>query len=246
MTKFALNSAVASLLIVGAFPLCAQQPVTGSSTANGAANTGNRVPTLPAIVRSNLPSAMTALRDGAMSIDVSGIAFTSNVPNGLTTYAASKTGLVPAASPTDIAVLPGVAGGVSVMVTLVTMSCTQTTAGIFDVQLIKRSTADSGGTSAAMTAVPLDSGNAAAGSAPLTYTANPTTGTLVGNIDAQKIGAMATATAAPNDIYMWKPSMGQSVVLRGTAQQLAVNLNGATLTGGSCSINFQWIETTGL
>jgi hypothetical protein len=65
----------------------------------------------------------------------------------------------------------------------------------------------------------------------LTYTANPTTGSLVGNVDTIKLGCMATGTTSPNDIYIWRPSMGQSIVLRGTAQQIAVNLNAATVTG---------------
>jgi hypothetical protein len=38
--------------------------------------------------------------------------------------------------------------------------------------------------------------------------------------------------------------MGQSIVLRGTAQQIAVNLNAATVTGGSFNITIQWIEAT--
>lgn len=236
---------LAITFILGAMCAIAQQTTQGALSNNGAAAAANRYGSLPAIQQSNLPSAGTAGRDAALRTDLNGNLFTTLIPNGLTTYAASKQGLVPAASPTDIAVLPGNATN-TVIITLVSLSCTQTTAGIVDVQLIKRSAADTSGTSSNTTVVPLDSGNAAAVSVPITYTANPSVGASVGNVDVQKVGMMAPATASPNDFYFWKPTMGQSVVLRGTAQQLAVNLNGVTLTGGSCDVTFQWIETTGL
>jgi hypothetical protein len=44
---------------------------------------------------------------------------------------------------------------------------------------------------------------------------------------------------------VWRPTFGQSVTLRGTAQQIAVNLNSVTLTGGTCNVTFRWVETTG-
>lgn len=211
---------------------------------NGAAAGANRLPILPGIQQANLPTAGTAGRDAAVLTDLNRVLVASIMPTNFKTFAANKIGLAPAASPTDIAVLPGNATN-TVIVTRVEMSCTQTTAGLIDVVLAKRSTADSGGTSAAMPAVPMDSGNTAAVSAPLSYTANPTTGTLVGNLDSKKIGVMATTTTG-NDYYLWVPGMGQSIVLRGTTEQIALNLNAVTLTGGSCDITFQWIETTGL
>lgn len=233
---------VALIVCVSVF---AQQGVKGVASDNGASATTNRVATLPCISESNTPSASTAGYDAACRVDLHGNLLVTLFPNtSFATFAASKN-VAPASSATDIAVLPGNATN-TVIVTQIMMSCTQTTAGIQTVQLIKRSSADSGGTSSSMTAVPLDSNDSAAVSAPLVYTANPTTGTAVGNIDTELIGMMAPATATPNDIYFWRPAMGQSVVLRGTAQQLALNLNSTTISGASCDVNFQWIETTGL
>ena len=234
---------VASLPLPAGAATSANQPALLAD--NGAAAAANRVGVLPAIAQSQLPSPATAGRDVALRTDLNGTQLVGLMPVNISTFHAAKQGLVPAASPTDIAVLPGGAT-TTVIVTRVQLSCTQTTAGIIDVQLLKRSTADTLGTSAAMTVVPLDSSNSAAVSAPLSYTANPTTGTLVGAIWPMKVGALAPGTASPNDIYVWTPKYGQSIVLRGTAQQLAVNLNGVTLTGGSCDVSFDWIETTGL
>ncbi len=166
-----------------------------------------------------------------------------NVPGGVfgvTTYVASGSGTL-ASTPTDIATLTG-NGTTVTYVTSVTVSCTQATAGIADIRLVKRSTADSGGTAAAMTVVPLDSNSSAANSTANFYTANPTVGTLVGIIDQQKFGIMAAATASPNDQYIWIPRMGQTITLRGTSQQLGISLNGQTLSGSACSATLAWIE----
>lgn len=219
----------------------------GGLSDNGAAGAANRVGTLPAIAQSVMPSAETAGRDAALRVDLHGNLFTSLIPSGIATFGASKLGLVPAATPTDIAVLSGNASN-TVIPIYVSVSCTQTTAGIIDLQLYVRTTADSSGTSTGSpSSIAYDQNNSAAVSAVLTYTANPTVNDGTNRpVDAQKLGVMAPATATPSDIYVWRPSMGQSVVLRGTAQQLAINLNAVTLTGGSCNVVYRWIETTGL
>ena len=153
-------------------------------------------------------------------------------------YAASKS--FAGSSTTDNAVLPGNATN-TVLVTRVIVSCTQTTAGNVTLSLIVRSAADTSGTSAAMTAVPDDSTFAAASSAPLSYTGTgPTAGTAVGNVDTYQLGCMATATASPNDIYILDRRL-KPIVLRGTAQQLAVNFGGA-ITGGNLTVTFEWEE----
>ncbi len=218
--------------------------VLGNLASNGAAAATNRLPVLPAISRTNLPSAFTALRDVAMTVDnATSATWTTNLPAGLTTYVAVGSGTL-ASTPTDIATLSGNATN-TVIVTGVEVTCTQTTSGINDIFLTKHSAADTGGASIAMTAIPLDSGNTAAVSAPLWYTANPTVGTTLGAVDRAKLAFLTTTTAAPADIYIWRPTMGQSVVLRGTAQQLGINLNGATTGGAACNVTFRWIETTG-
>ena len=173
--------------------------------------------------------------------DTNGRQIIKTYPDTTTTsYHASAT-VSSAASATDIAVLPGNATN-TVLVSRVIVTCTQTTAGIITLQLIKRSTADTAGTSANMTVVPDDSNYAAGVSVPKTYTANPTTGTAVGNIDTALVGCMAAGNTSANDMYMFVPL--KPIVLRGTAQQLTVNLNAATVTGGSFAVTYEYSETT--
>jgi hypothetical protein len=145
-------------------------------------------------------------------------------------------------STTDNSVFPGNATN-TVLLTKITVTCTETTAGTVTLTLIKRSAADTSGTSVAMTKVPDDANYAAAVSAPLTYTGTgPSVGTAVGNLDVAQFGCNAAATAGPNDIYIFKPV--KPIILRGTAQEVAVNMGNAAITGGTLTVTYDWQETT--
>jgi hypothetical protein len=161
------------------------------------------------------------------------------------TYSASILALAPATTPTDVFTITGSASKV-LRVTYLEVFGIQTTAGHPVIQLVKRSTANTGGTSAAVTAVPYDSSDAAATGTVLSYTANPTAlGTSVGVVRAGRIFVPTSATASDQHGVRWDfgtRDNGKAVVLRGTTQVLAVNLNSVTLTGGSLSINVEWTE----
>lgn len=158
------------------------------------------------------------------------------------TYGASTSALASAASATDIFTITGNAT-TTVYVTKITISGTQTTGGQVRVDLVKRSTADTSGTSTAPTAVPYDSGDAAASAVLAAYTANPTTGTTVGAIRSALISIGATTNGSNEvQVFDFGATNGKPVVLSGTAQALAVNLAGVTVTGGSFYISVEWYE----
>jgi hypothetical protein len=217
--------------------------LTGTLSNNGAAAASNRIGTLPGIAQTsyNNGTASTQGRDAAFNIGTDGLAWVAALPSMRpASYVASKK--FAASSTTDNAVMPGNASN-TVLLTAIKVTCTQTAAGNISVEVIKRSTADTVGTSAAMTAVPDDSNYSAAVSAPLSYTGTgPTVGTPVGDIDNAQIGCMAAATATPNDIYILNRRQ-KPIVLRGTAQQVAVNTGNAAISGGNLTVTFEWIET---
>lgn len=160
------------------------------------------------------------------------------VPVGGGIYCASAAASALAAAATDVATLTGSASKI-VRCTRITVAGLQTTVGVAVVKLVKRSTANSGGTSGAMTAVPLDSAYPAATATALAYTANPTLGNAVGTIHSSRL-AIPAAAGASADQRQW--SFDGAVVLRGTGEVLAVNLNGATVTGGTIDVTFEWVE----
>lgn len=165
------------------------------------------------------------------------------------TYGVACPAFSPPATPTDMATLFGSASK-TIFVYGVSISTVQTTAGINRIYLVKRSTANSGGTSAAPTIVPYDSGSAAATATVLSYTVNPTTGNLVGNICIQNVNSPILATGITYgqgsvDMYARTTSftLDTPIILRGTAQGIALNFNGAALpTGLSVVANWVWTE----
>ena len=171
------------------------------------------------------------------------IQLVSMVDGQRVTYSGTSAAFASAATATDIFVIGGSATK-KIRVLRIEVYATQTTAGAGNIFLLKRSTADTGGTSTVITKVPHDSTSAAATATVLNYTANPTTGTLVGNIRAYRGIIPASATAVNNPICRWEfgENSGSAIVLAGTAEQLAVNLNSVTVTGGSFIIGVQWTE----
>lgn len=160
------------------------------------------------------------------------------------TYMASITGLTPALLATDIFEIKGSASK-TVKILGIHISGIATAAGAYDFLLIKRSTANTTGTSSAPTPVPLDSADGAATATLKAYTANPgALGTAVGTIASRK-ATVTTATGAIPEIPLvisFGIGQGKEVVLRGTSELLCLSLNGATMTGGSLNIDIVWTE----
>jgi hypothetical protein len=217
--------------------------MVGTLADNGAAAGTNRFGVLPSIYQTSYlnGTAATQGRNGALSQGTDGLLWVGNLP-AIRPASYVATAAFAGSSTTDNARLPGNASN-TVLVTKIVVSCTQTTAGNLTLTINKRSTAGSGGTSANMTVVPMDSNYAAGVSVPVSYTGTgPTVGTLVGAIDNYKLGCMATSTATPNDIYILNLRQ-KPIVLRGTGENVTVNFGGA-ITGGNITVTFEWIETS--
>jgi len=234
--------------------------VTGAKADNGVAAGQDRLPTLPSIIQNTYENgtAATQGRNAALNSGTDGLLWTANLPSlrPADFHASSATQV--AASATDIAEICGQAT-TATLLTRISVSCTQTTAGNVHLSILKRSNADQAGnnvgnTVSTMTVVSSNS-NFSANSTTATYvfTGTPTRGGLVGQLDSYNVGCMATATATPNDIYIspawWRT---KPIVLNGIKECVAVSLangvdgNGTTVTGGVFNINFDWAEVTAI
>src|SRR5205807_16841 len=165
-------------------------------------------------------------------------------PPTVSTFWSGSVGLVPATTATDIFTIIG-SSTRKILIIKVYVGCTQTTPGTIDVQLVKRSTADTGGTSTTPALVPYDSGDPSATAVVNAYTANPTLGTLVGVGRPYKLACLAPATATPTDILyeQFGSGIGAPIQLNSAAEQLAISLcnntactTGQTVSGGNFSI----------
>jgi hypothetical protein len=169
------------------------------------------------------------------------------------TYSAVSVGLVPAASATDIFCI---AGSTTRTVTIrrIEVSGTATTALTTPIVVLLRHSLDTGGTAATGTALPVsapnNSTNQTPGAATLTaYTANPTINdSSPSYFRVNALNLSPAATAVGSDIVVW--AFGTEIdayeqgidLVKGTTQQLCINLNAASVSGGSVSIGIEWTE----
>lgn len=161
----------------------------------------------------------------------------------IASYSAAAVGLVTTATATDVFTITG-SSTKTIKITRIAFSGS-TTAGSgigFNCQLIKRSTANSGGTSSTLTNVPNDSSNAAATATVRSYTANPTVGTAVGTIRAIRYSTTATGAVTTQVEWDFGVRPAQPIVLRGTSEVLAINFSSTTITGPIFNFGIEWTE----
>jgi hypothetical protein len=159
------------------------------------------------------------------------------------TYSLSMTNLVVASSPTTFWQICGSAT-TTVRVTRFTISGRQTAVASADLQILKTSTAATGGTiasgqpfaSAAVIGYPYDTGTAAGTALTTAWTANPTVGTPIVTSAGFLWSGQIEMGNLSTGLGMMVPAIidfgnhpGSAVVLRGTAQCLAIS--GAVGTG---------------
>lgn len=110
--------------------------------------------------------------------------------------------------------------------------------------LVKRTVANTGGTSSAGTIAKMDSNNGAATAVLNGYTVVPTPGAGA-NVRSQYVSfaAATTVVSAPTIWDFSAVNLSQPVVLRGVAQALCVNFPAAFTTDGpALSADFTWSE----
>lgn len=166
------------------------------------------------------------------------------------TYSATSV-FVPVANAQDVCSISGSATK-TVKVRRVFFGMIATTAVTDPIALLKRSTAYSAGQGGAMAKVAYDSSNsltpAVANVSTVNlaeaWTANPTAGTLVGVLADIfiSVGNLTTGGAqAFAQALVWG-DLGSPIVLRGIAQNLAVNFNGGSYPANVASCTFEWTE----
>lgn len=165
----------------------------------------------------------------------------------INTYAATSVALVPASAATDLYCITGSATQV-VRVLSVRIGGTAGTAIATPVLVTKHASANTGGTAATSTALPvpykIDVNDPSPSATTTAYTANPTIAdSSPGIVDAAIMTFPVTTGGAVSAQFNYFTHIyNEPPTLRGVAQQLCVNLNGATVTTGSLTISMLWTE----
>jgi hypothetical protein len=168
--------------------------------------------------------------------------------NKETAYCASTPVFTTAASATDIFNFKGSSTKTVYIRKIIWKQASIATGGSFNVYLLKRSTANSGGTSSAITAIPLDSNFSSATASGVYYTANPTTGASLGGIAHVFFYVSSTSPPPSHGIgYAYtlfdSTKGGAPIVLRGTSESVSVNYNGVTdPMGTGAVVDIEWSE----
>lgn len=159
-------------------------------------------------------------------------------------FCAASAAFSPPATPTDVWTITGSASRI-VQINRIIVNTVQTTAGLNGWFLIKRSTANTNGTSALVTAVPTDKAFPAATGTVRQYTANPSAlGTTIGNIWTGRIMSPQPTAAFTGDLerVIYGDGLKQApIVLSGINDVLALNFGGAALPPGlsvQVTVNF--------
>lgn len=153
-----------------------------------------------------------------------------SMPARVPTFSAGVV-ITPAASPSDVFTI---AGSATMTIFVKKIKVNGQTADTSLVQLIRRRTANTGGTSTNPTPVANDSDDQGNATATLTaYTANPSAlGTAVGTMDAQYVTGAASSSSATDALPMMRDFgdilYDKPITLRGATDVLAVNLNGTS------------------
>jgi len=187
-----------------------------------------------------LSAAMVAAVLGEARAQVTTV---NSLPAQYSTYRAGIAALAPAAATTDFFTITGAANKV-IRVRKLHCDGVSTAAAANVIQVLKRSTADTAGTSTAPAAVPLNAAiGVAAGATLAAYTANPTLGTIVTGIVATAVLVTIPAASATFETGVTFDFSNQFVFLNTAAQQLALNGVATSFSAGtSLNCDVEWSE----
>lgn len=228
--------------------------VTGLQVAQGSTTTGEKggltlgaVTTAAPTYTTGQSSPLSLTTAGALRVDPSGSTqpvtgtVTAIPADGVkSAYTAVVKGVVPAAAATDVFTIIGSATKI-VRIRDFVLFGAQTVGSIVPINIIKRSTANTGGTSTAGTAIPFSSTDAGATAVVSAYTANPSAlGTSLGNLSFET----PFLAILQDQLFEYNFNLVpyQVYTLNSAAETIAINLGGATVTGGNLALKMTWTE----
>ena len=161
------------------------------------------------------------------------------------TYGAGVMGLqVSSAAVTDVFQICG-ATGITTRITKLAMGGKVGTAIALPYQIVRRTSADTGGQSAVAVGTPYDSTFVSASSVVTSWTDVPTAlGTTLGSIIGTRLlGLSVSTTLASSDTNSYGTRPASALVLRSPTQCVAINFGTqTTITGNALDIEAEWTE----
>ncbi len=220
-------------------------PVDGTAAA-GAAATGN--PVQVGAVFTEPPPTLTAGAIDPLQCDTAGNLFI-NATGRTASFAATQSAFTPLADPSvPFLVFQGSATKtIRIRHIKISWACTTGNAAP-NVIRVRRYTAISGGTPAALTPVPFDINNAAATATVSQYTALPTTATPynAGSISSEYMQWITSTVAlvGPVPIQLdFGVNSDQALTLRGVGDFIGLEISTVAAAGALMTVRFTWTES---
>ena len=185
---------------------------------------------------------------GSVAIFAAGDGLTGDIPLAdndpqRATYVYFVPSFVPGATPTDILQIQGSASKV-VKIRQILFSGIATAASNILPTLVRRSAANTGGTSAVQALAKRDPNDAAATAVLTTWSANPTgLGAAVATLDGGRVNLAPAANGGIDRLllqYAWLNE--KAITLRGTSDFICINLGGAAWPAGG-ALDIQIVVT---
>lgn len=224
--------------------LAVEATATGGGTPHDSVDSGNPLK-IGGKASTTIPTAVAEGDRVNAWFSPNGAQNVVTVQSTIPSYSAVNAAYTPPATPTDMVTIVGSATK-TVAVLRVEFAATQTTAAVNTIHLVKRSAANTAGTTVAATRVPYDANDSAPTATVQHYTVNATVlGAAVGTVRTARVYTPAPATATfstPTHVWDFETGLQKPIILRGVAQSLAVNFNGAALPAGlsvTCTIVWQ-------
>lgn len=166
-----------------------------------------------------------------------------NIEGRKPTYSATIADYVPAATATDMVTITGAANKICT-ITNIRFTGHATASTYVGIYLIKRSSANSGGTSTSTTITPHDSTDIAPSAVVKQYSANPSSlGTAVGTIRADHLGMPAAAAGTYPLLWDFCDRAAKGIRLNSATEVIAINFNGAAVPAGTnLHMTIEWTE----
>lgn len=164
------------------------------------------------------------------------------------TYGSGVLAFAPAATPTDVFEFWGSLTGMTVRILRITVQALATTAGTMDMQIIKRTAANTGGTVTQINTQGIVEYDSTTGTPTVTLNKVTANRAALGSgapLWAGKLGFPVAASAnIPQYVFDFGTRPGaQALVLRGGTQGVVINLAGGTVpSGGTIAVSVEWTE----
>jgi hypothetical protein len=188
-------------------------------------------------------TAVIRITPGPLLVEPNPICTSIPVDGLKTTYSSGALWSPTATTATDILTVAGSATRI-IKITRLDLAFWATTAGpIASGTLVRRSAANTGGTSSAAPSMSVDTNDAQPTAVVSTYTVNPTALGAGTNVRAFKVSVPVNTSQPGTVVFDFAGGRPTKLpTLRGANQMLCVNLGSASIVGLSAAANVEWTE----